>query len=135
MLRIRALAPACGMSCRPEVSCFSKHILPEKGLFVKKMYSAAHYIQPLGRSAWVPTSSVFLRATASEYKLDPQRLAAFGQSAGGNLVALLGTSCGVEALEGSELRNADQPSCVRAIGVRRQRNDLSNVEHLASSSR
>ena len=57
----------------------------------------------------------FLRANASEYKLDPQRFAAFGQSAGGNLVALLGTSCGVEALEGAELGNADQSSCVQAV--------------------
>ena len=57
----------------------------------------------------------FLRANAGEYKLDPERFAAFGQSAGGNLVALLGTSCGVEALEGAVLGNADQSSCVQAV--------------------
>jgi len=37
-----------------------------------------------------------------------------GSSAGGNLVALLGTSCGVAALEGAELGHADQPSCIQA---------------------
>ena len=57
----------------------------------------------------------FLRANAGEYKLDSQRFAAFGQSAGGDLVALLGTSCGVEALEGVDLGNTDQSSCVQAV--------------------
>jgi len=57
----------------------------------------------------------FLRANAAKYKLDPQRFAAFGQSAGGNLAAMLGTSCGAAALEGAELGNADQSSCVQAV--------------------
>ena len=57
----------------------------------------------------------FLRANAAKYNLDPQRFAAFGQSAGGNLAATLGTSCGVAALEGAELGNADQSTCVQAV--------------------
>ena len=57
----------------------------------------------------------YLRANAARYNLDPQRFAAFGQSAGGNLAATLGTSCGVAALEGAELGNADQSSCVQAV--------------------
>jgi acetyl esterase/lipase len=57
----------------------------------------------------------WLRANASKYNLNPQRFAAFGQSAGGSLAALLGTSCGVAALEGAELGNADQSSCVQAV--------------------
>jgi len=57
----------------------------------------------------------FLRANAAKYNLDPQRFAAFGQSAGGNLAATLGASCGVTALEGAELGNADQSSCVQAV--------------------
>lgn len=57
----------------------------------------------------------FLRAHAGQYMLDPDRFAAFGQSAGGNLAALLGTSCGITDLEGAELGNADQSSCVQAV--------------------
>ena len=57
----------------------------------------------------------FLRAHASEYKLDPARFGAWGASAGGNLVALLGTTCGVAELEGAELGNEEQSSCVQAV--------------------
>jgi len=57
----------------------------------------------------------WLRANAQEYNLDPERFAAFGQSAGGNLVALLGTSCGVAELEGADLGNTEQSSCVQAV--------------------
>jgi acetyl esterase/lipase len=57
----------------------------------------------------------WLRAHATEYNLDPERFGAFGQSAGGNLAALLGTSCGAAELEGADLGNADQSSCVQAV--------------------
>lgn len=57
----------------------------------------------------------FLRAHAQEYKLNPEKFAAFGQSAGGNLAALLGTSCGAAEIEGADLGNADQSSCVQAV--------------------
>lgn len=57
----------------------------------------------------------WLRANAATYRLDPLKFAAFGQSAGANLAALLGTSCGVAALEGAELGNAGQSSCVQAV--------------------
>lgn len=57
----------------------------------------------------------WVRANASKYNLDSKRFAAFGESAGGSLVALLGTSCGVAALEGAELGNAEQSSCVQAV--------------------
>ena len=43
----------------------------------------------------------WLRAHAGEYGLDPARFGAWGGSAGGHLVALLGTSAGVADLEGS----------------------------------
>ena len=39
----------------------------------------------------------WLRANAAKYSLDPQRFAAWGSSAGGHLVALLGTSGDAEA--------------------------------------
>lgn len=57
----------------------------------------------------------FLRANAATYKLNPEKFGAWGGSAGGSLVALLGTSCGVAALEGAELGNAGQSSCVQAV--------------------
>lgn len=57
----------------------------------------------------------FLRANADEYNINPEKFGAWGASAGGNLVALLGTTCGVAELEGSELGNADQSSCVQAV--------------------
>lgn len=43
----------------------------------------------------------YLRAHAEKYNLDPKRIAVGGSSAGGHLVALLGTSSGVTELEGS----------------------------------
>ena len=57
----------------------------------------------------------FLRAHASEYGLNPEKVGAWGASAGGNLAALLGTTCGVAELEGEELGNAGRSSCVQAV--------------------
>ncbi len=56
----------------------------------------------------------FLRANAAEYQLNPDKFGAWGASAGGSLVSLLGTTCGVAELEGAELGNAEQSSCVQA---------------------
>jgi acetyl esterase/lipase len=56
----------------------------------------------------------FLRANASKYNIDPKRVGVWGVSAGGHLAALLGTSCGVKALEGN-LGNPDVDSCVQAV--------------------
>ncbi|MCX7603941.1 MAG: alpha/beta hydrolase [Bryobacteraceae bacterium] len=44
----------------------------------------------------------WLRRHADEYGLDPQRIAAWGASAGGHLAALLGVTAGVPELEGPE---------------------------------
>jgi acetyl esterase/lipase len=57
----------------------------------------------------------FLRANAETYNLNPDKFGAWGASAGGNLVSLLGTTCSVTELEGAELGNADQSSCVQAV--------------------
>ena len=57
----------------------------------------------------------FLRANAAQYNLNPDKFGAWGASAGGNLVSLLGTTCGVSELEGAELGNAEQSSCVQAV--------------------
>jgi acetyl esterase/lipase len=57
----------------------------------------------------------FLRANAAKYNLNPDKFGTWGASAGGNLVSLLGTTCGVSELEGADLGNADQSSCVQAV--------------------
>jgi acetyl esterase/lipase len=57
----------------------------------------------------------WLRAHASEYGFDPQRFGAWGSSAGGHLVALLGVSCGNEDLEGTVGEYLGEASCVQAV--------------------
>ena len=56
----------------------------------------------------------WLRANAAKYHLDPNRVGVAGDSAGGHLVALLGTTGGVKELEGSQ-GNLDQSSRVQAV--------------------
>ncbi|MDQ7778588.1 MAG: alpha/beta hydrolase [Planctomycetota bacterium] len=56
----------------------------------------------------------WLRANAAKYRLDPDRIGVWGSSAGGHLVALLGTSGDVKELEG-ELGNNDKSSRVQAV--------------------
>ncbi len=57
----------------------------------------------------------FLRAHAAEYHIDPTRIGVWGESAGGHLVALLGTSGGSKESEGTVGGNADQSSDVQAV--------------------
>lgn len=57
----------------------------------------------------------WLRAHAADYGLDPSRFAAWGQSAGGTLAALAGTSGGVSALAGPHPQNADQSDRLQAV--------------------
>ena len=58
----------------------------------------------------------FLRAKATDYKLNTEKIGVWGGSAGGgSLVSLLGTSCGVPELEGPELGNSGESSCVQAV--------------------
>ncbi len=56
----------------------------------------------------------FLRANAKKYNLDPGHFGVFGESAGGHLVALLGTTAGVKELEGDG-PNKDVSSAVQAV--------------------
>ena len=56
----------------------------------------------------------WLRANATKYNLDRDHFCAWGASAGGHLVALLGTTAGVKELEGTE-GNLDQSSRVQAV--------------------
>lgn len=55
----------------------------------------------------------WLRAHARTYGLDPGRFGVWGSSAGGHLVALLGTSAGAKEFEGNT--HADQSSRVQAV--------------------
>jgi acetyl esterase/lipase len=55
----------------------------------------------------------WLRAHADRYGLNPERVAAWGPSAGGHLAAMLGTAGHVRAFDVGE--HLDQPSAVRAV--------------------
>ncbi len=57
----------------------------------------------------------FLRANAEQYQLDPNKIAAFGFSAGGNLASMLGTSGDVVEFDDPALGNADVSSRVQAV--------------------
>lgn len=57
----------------------------------------------------------WLRAHAEAYGLDPERFGAWGSSAGGHLVALLGVSCGNAELEGTVGDDLAETSCVQAV--------------------
>jgi acetyl esterase/lipase len=56
----------------------------------------------------------WLRANAKEYSIDPDRIGVWGGSAGGHLVALLGTAGDAKDLEGDG-GNADVSSKVQAV--------------------
>ena len=84
-------------------------------------YAAASVNYRLSREATFPAqihdckaAIRWLRANAGKYNLDPKRIGVWGGSAGGHLVALLGTSGGVKEAEG-DLGNAEQSSRVQAV--------------------
>lgn len=54
-----------------------------------------------------------LRVNAKKYKIDPDHIGVWGSSAGGHLVALLGTSGGVKELEGdNDAKASSRVQCV-----------------------
>lgn len=57
----------------------------------------------------------WIRANAKKYNLDPEKIAVWGTSAGGHLVAMLGTSGGVKELEGKIGKHLDQSSRVDVV--------------------
>lgn len=57
----------------------------------------------------------WLRANASRFQIDPDRIGVFGTSAGGHLAAVLGTSGDVALLEGVALGNPQFSSRVKAV--------------------
>jgi acetyl esterase/lipase len=57
----------------------------------------------------------WIRANSGRYPLDPDRISAWGGSAGGYLASMLGTSTGIPELEDLSLGNPDQPSNIQAV--------------------
>lgn len=57
----------------------------------------------------------FIRANAQVYNLNPEKIAVWGGSAGGNLAALAGTSGDVPELEDLSMGNPQQSSRVQAV--------------------
>ncbi|MCP4104151.1 MAG: alpha/beta hydrolase [Desulfobacteraceae bacterium] len=57
----------------------------------------------------------WLRANAKQYKLNPEKIAVWGTSAGGHLAAMLGTSGGIPEFTDSRLGNTEQPDHVQAV--------------------
>jgi acetyl esterase/lipase len=57
----------------------------------------------------------WVRANAKQYKLNPDKIASWGGSAGGHLSSVVGTSGNVKELEDLSQGNADQSSRVQAV--------------------
>jgi acetyl esterase/lipase len=83
----------------------------------------------------------WIRANAEKHNLDPERIGVWGSSAGGHLVAMLGTSGGVEELEGKLGPHTDADSRVQCVVDYYGPSDLltmgdypSNMKHNAPDS-
>lgn len=72
----------------------------------------------------------WIRANAAEYGLDASRICAFGPSAGGHLVAMLGTTNGDSSVEGELGEHRDQSSAVSCVVDFFGPTDLRNREAL-----
>ncbi len=88
--------------------------------FVTKGYAVASINYRLSQHATFPAQIEdckaairWLRANASKYHLDPQRIGVWGASAGGHLVALLGTTGNLKKWDVGD--NKDQSSRVQAV--------------------
>ncbi len=88
--------------------------------YVGDGYAVASINYRLSQHATFPAQIVdaksavrWLRANAERYRLDPARIAAWGESAGGHLAAMLGTSAGVAEFDQGEHR--DVSSAVQAV--------------------
>lgn len=57
----------------------------------------------------------FLRANAVKYRLNPKKIIVFGQSAGGNIASLIGTTGIVTDFDDPELGNADVSAKVQGV--------------------
>jgi acetyl esterase/lipase len=76
----------------------------------------------------------WVRANAKQYEFDPQRIAAWGGSAGGYLSNMLGASAGIPELEDLALGNPEQSCNVQAVVAwYAPANFLKMDDHLAAS--
>jgi acetyl esterase/lipase len=57
----------------------------------------------------------FIRANAAKYHLNSNKIASFGNSAGANFAAMIGTTGDVKLFDDASLGNADQSSKVQAV--------------------
>lgn len=76
--------------------------LSQQAIFPAQMYDCKAAIR------WI-------RANASKYDFNPEKIGAWGSSAGGHLVALLGTAGDVDSLEGSVGEHLSYGSTVQAV--------------------
>jgi len=86
----------------------SKNRTPAYPLLTDNGYAVASITYRLSQDAIFPAQIYdckaairWLRANAKQYNLNPEKIGIWGSSAGGHLVALLGTSGAVQELEGS----------------------------------
>lgn len=93
---------------------------PLRGGYLERGYAVASINYRLSGHATFPAQIEdckaairWLRAHAKEYSLDPQRFGVWGSSAGGHLVALIGTSGDVKEFDVGA--NLDQSSRVQAV--------------------
>jgi len=76
----------------------------------------------------------FLRAKAKDYNIDPDRIGVWGASAGGNLVAMLGTTGGIEEFEGNGGWQ-EYSSRVQAVVVYYAMTDFLAIEELVKQGK
>ena len=58
---------------------------------------------------------VWMRRQSAEYKIDPERIGGFGYSAGGHLVALLGTTDATDGLDGGKAQGGRLGTRLQAV--------------------
>ena len=76
----------------------------------------------------------WIRANAPRYRFNPDKIAAWGGSAGGYLAVMLGVSAGVQALEDLGLGNPEQPSHVQAVVAWFTPTDFSSMDQQLAES-
>jgi acetyl esterase/lipase len=106
--------------------------------FLRRGYAAASINYRLSRHAIFPAQIEdckaairFLRASAEKYNIDPNRIGVWGASAGGHLVALLGTAGDVKEVEKGP--NLQVSSRVQAVCDFFGPTDLTKISQFSSS--